>query len=457
MAARHKVLRSREREDPAQRAVRQEARLRRTLEWASYRLPAYAHLRGKIPAKGAVHFLRTLPIIDKNTLLGDRERVYPHGGQARLWWASGKTSGTTGTPLDVFRSYDSTLWEQVFMRQHWSWAGWLPGDRQAVLRGDLVVPVAQAAPPYWFHDRVGKQLLVSTRHVNANSVQAIAEAITEYQPVLLRAYPSAAYNLALLLRENHLQVHVRSVITGSEHLLPVQRQLIETTLNTRVFDFYGMAERVAFAMECEHGSLHVQPEYSFVEIVDEHGQPTDGPGYIVGTTFHNEVMPLVRYRLTDIAQWASELCPCGRTYPHLRSLTGKAEDQLFDVDCNAVNSSVVTFAFKGVTKIAKAQVAQVGVGSWLIRLVPFPGFGEEQQRLLLENFRVLVSDRITVSIALCDDIPGQKSGKYKWVSQEYYVGQRRLMPGQLLRSAIAPDDGGSRSPGTHARDESTMS
>jgi phenylacetate-CoA ligase len=425
VAARCEVLRSREREDPAQAALRQQARLRHTLECAANRLPAYAHLRGKVPASGVVDFLRTLPIVDKNTLLGDRERHYPNRGHARPWWASGKTSGTTGTPLDVFRSYNSTLWEQVFMRQHWSWAGWLPGDRQAVLRGDLVVPVAQAAPPYWFHDRVGEQLFLSTRHLKTNSVHAIAKAIMEYRPVLMRAYPSAVYNLALLLKENHLQVQVRSVITGSEHLLPVQRQLIETTLNARIFDFYGMAERVAFAMECEHGSLHVQPEYSFVEIVDEHGQPTDGPGYIVGTTFHNDVMPLVRYRLSDMAQWSDQPCPCGRTYPYLRSIGGKFEDQLFDRDCNAVNASVVTFAFKGVTKIAKAQVAQVGADSWVIRLVPFPGFGEAQQRLLLENFRALVSERIEVSIALCEDIPAQKSGKYKWVSQEYYVGERR--------------------------------
>ena len=439
VTARCEALRRRERLDPAQVAERQEALLRRTLTWAANRLPAYAHLRGKIPAKGAIHLLRTLPIIDKHALLADRERYYPNGGHAKPWWAVGKTSGTTGTPLDVFRSYDSTLWEQVFIRQHWAWAGWSPGERQAVLRGDLVVPVSRTSPPYWFHDRFGEQLFISTRHVNAANVHAIAEAINEYQPTQLRAYPSAVYNLAMLLKEHGLQVCVRAVVTSSELLLPMQRQLIESTMGTRIFDFYGMAERVAFATQCEHGSLHVHPEYSFVEILDERGEPTDGPGYIVGTTFHNGVMPLVRYRLNDVAQWAAEPCPCGRTHPHLRSLSGKIEDQLYDTDGNAVNSSVVTFAFKGVTKIAKAQVAQVGEGEWVIRLVPFSGFGEAQQKLLLDNFRSLVSERIQVRVAPCDDIPAQKSGKYKWVSQEYFVGERKPAPQRLLRSAQAAE------------------
>ncbi len=57
-------------------------------------------------------------------------------------------------------------------------------------------------------------------------------------------------------------------------------------------EYYGMAERVAYASECERGNLHVNTDYSYVEIVDDDGKPTSGDGYIVGTTFHNTVMPL---------------------------------------------------------------------------------------------------------------------------------------------------------------------
>ena len=45
--------------------------------------------------------------------------------------------------------------------------------------------------------------------------------------------------------------------------------------NARVFDFYSMAERVAYAAQCEHGRMHVNPEYGVLEIVDEHGRATD--------------------------------------------------------------------------------------------------------------------------------------------------------------------------------------
>ncbi|MED5619594.1 phenylacetate--CoA ligase family protein [Ideonella sp. BN130291] len=400
--------------------AQQETLLRRTLLCAAQRLPAYAHLRGEIPRRDLHDFVRTLPVIDKHTLLAERSRYYPNDGRCRPWHAVGKTSGTTGTPLEVFRSYDSTLWEQACCVQHWRWAGLQAGERQAVLRGDMVTPVDRSSPPYWVEDRLGRQLIVSTRHLLPQHVADIVSALQGYGAAQLRAYPSAAHTLATLVHEAGLQLRFRSVVTSSEILLPVQRELIEATFSAKVFDHYGMAERVAFAMECEHGRLHVHPLYSHVEVLDELGQPTDDAGSVVGTTYHNLAMPLVRYRLSDRARWRTDPCPCGRTYPGLELLGGKIEDQLYDTDGQPVSPSVVTFAFKGVPCIAKAQVAQVGRGRWVVRVVPQDGFSAAHSSLLLHNFRTLVSPRVEATVDLQNDIPLLASGKYKWVSQEFY-------------------------------------
>jgi phenylacetate-CoA ligase len=418
--SRARWLRSRERLPWESLRKEQERLLGRTLECAAARIPAYRHLSGRVPHDRPAALLRELPVIDKQVLLAERARHYPGAGRSRWWYSVGKTSGTTGTPLEVFRTYNSTLWEQACCRQHWDWAGWRRGERQVVLRGDMVVPVERDQPPYWFEDRFGRQLIVSTRHLSKRNIEAIVEAIQAYGAAQLRAYPSAAYTLATLVGEAGASLRFRSVITSSEILLPVQRQRIESTFGARVFDHYGMAERVAFGMECEHGRLHVHPEYSFVEILDDAGQPTDGVGYVVGTTLRNSAMPLIRYRLSDQAQWGRGTCPCGRSYPFFESVGGKYEDQLFDVEGEPVSPSVVTFAFKGVSHIAKAQVAQIARDRWAIRVVPSPQFGEGERDRLLNNFRTLVSNRVTTQVELLDDIPLQASGKYKWVSQEFY-------------------------------------
>lgn len=413
-----------EREPAALHRARQSDWLRHTLERAAAVIPAYAGLSGRIPRDGLHEFVRTLPLVDKALLRAERERFYPNGGRARAWWLTGKTSGTTGTPLEVFRSYDSALWEQAFHIQHWRWAGLAPRGRQVVLRGDLVVPVERRTPPFWLHDRIGHQLFVSTRHLDRNTLPDIAEAIRDFGATQLRAYPSAAAELARLAEEVGVPIRFDAVITGSEVLYPLQRDLVSRAFGARVFDFYGMAERVAFAAECEHGRMHVHPGYSLVEIVDEHGAPTDGEGSVVGTTFHNLAMPLLRYRLNDSARWGREPCPCGRTHPTIEALSGKVEERVFDLDGQAVSPSVITFAFKGVAHIERAQVAQVARDQWLLRIVPGAGFGEAEAEALLANFRKLVSNRLNVRIERVAAIPNLPSGKFKWVSQESAPAER---------------------------------
>ena len=166
-------LRAHEQDTPEQIAAAQEQFLRCTLQTAANHLPAYSHLKGRIPREGLREFLHTLPIVDKPTLIADRALYYPNQGRARPWYSIGRTSGSTGTPLDVFRNYDSTRWEQAFCTQHGMWTGWRPGQMQGVLRGDLVVPTSQDKPPYWLHDRAGRQLILSIRHLSKCSIHDV--------------------------------------------------------------------------------------------------------------------------------------------------------------------------------------------------------------------------------------------------------------------------------------------
>jgi phenylacetate-CoA ligase len=288
-----------------------------------------------------------------------------------------------------------------------------------VLRGDQVADPKRSRPPFWHWDRFGRQMFMSTRHLCEANAPAMLAALRGAGPAMLRAYPSTVVELARLSEKTGYRLQLPAVVTGSEPLYPVQRDVIERAFGCKVFDFYGMAERIAYAAQCAHGFYHVNPEYSYVEILDEAGRPTTGFGDLVGTTLHNHVMPLLRYRITDRARWIAGDCPCGRRYPRIELSSGKVEDQLFDLDGAPVSASIITFAFKGLSHIRKSQVAQVGRGQWVVRLVPEPGFGEADRAALLANFSKYISDRLEVSVQLVDDIPRQPSGKYKWVAQEW--------------------------------------
>lgn len=417
--ARTRGLLDRERLPWAALRARQAELLRESVEAARRHIPRYQSLPPAPAGEAIFAWLAThCAIVSKADLVGDRAGFYPNGGQRRPWWPAGKTSGTSGSPLEVFRSVNAVIWEEAFNLQFWAWAGYGLGDAQAVLRGDQVVPGSQSQPPYWMWDRFGRQLFLSTRHLTAGTVKDFAQAVRDSGAQFMRAYPSSSFELARLCEQQGLALPLRAVVTGSEPLYPVQREQLERAFGCRVFDFYGMAERIAYAAQCEHGHYHLNSEYSHVEIVDEQGLPTDEFGYVVGSTFHNAVMPLLRYRISDRARWVHGTCPCGRSYPRIELSSGKVEDQLFDREGNAVSASVITFAFKGLANIRKSQVAQVAEGRWEVRIVPDAGFGESDSQALLRNIEHYVSDKLEVSVRLVDDIALQPSGKFKWVAQE---------------------------------------
>ena len=235
----------------------------------------------------------------------------------------------------------------------------------------------------------------------------------------MQAYPSAAFDLALLLEKRDQALKIPFLYTSSEPLYRHQRDLIERRLAMKVMDFYGMAERVAFGTECEQGALHINSDYSHVEIVDERGQPTRGEGYVVGTTYHNLAMPLIRYRLTDRTRWLAETCACGRPFPQACAITGKFEDSVFGAQGQRISPSVITFIFKGLNHIQRSQVAQVGAGVWELRVVPMAGFGQAERDLLVRNLHAMVDPQLTASVVEVTDIPRTPAGKYRWIVNEH--------------------------------------
>lgn len=391
-----------------------------TVRAAIRRIPAYRGIKEADLHPGNVRdvLVEHFPVIGKSDLIGRPSDYYPRRSSPRPWTIIGRTSGTSGTPLEVFRSLDSVLWENAFVERHFRWSGYRPGMRRAYLRGDLIVPIDRTMPPYWFLNRYKNQMIVSSRHLREDCVDDIVDMLSRFAPYMMEAYPSTAYELALLLDKRNISLRIPYVYTGSEPVYPHQRELITARLGTCVMDHYGMAERIAYATECEHGSLHVNTDYSFVEIVDEDGKPTDGEGYVAGTTFHNGVMPLLRYRMSDRTRWRQTSCACGRTYPVIEPVTGKFEDTLFGSRGQRISPSVVTFAFKSLRGIKYSQVAQTGEGTWEIRVVPEASFSEGERNRLIENVKHLVDPGLHVTVREVAEIARTSAHKYRWIVNE---------------------------------------
>ena len=414
------ALQSNERLSPEALRARTDRLLFDTLTAAIRQIPRYRSIKPDFTVANVREVLtERFPIIDRHDLVDRPDEHYPKSGAKYPWTAVGRTSGTSGAPLMVYRSLDSVLWETAFIERHLRWTGYRPGMPRAYLRGDKVVPITKSRPPYWFYNRYNNQVVLSSRHLREPCVDALIGELERFAPFLMQAYPSTAYELALLLEKRNASLKIPYVFTSSEPLYPHQRQLIEARLGSQVMDHYGMAERVAYAGGCEHGNLHLNTDYSYVELVDDEGKPAEGEGYVVGTTFHNTVMPLVRYRVSDRTRWHMESCPCGRSYPVIEPVAGKFEDTLYGAHGQRISPSVVTFVFKPLRGIERSQVAQVGEAEWEVRVVPKAGYDQSQRDLLLKNIREYVDPEISVTIREVDDIARTSAHKYRWIVNEH--------------------------------------
>src|SRR3989442_6446474 len=114
----------------------------------------------------------------------------------------------------------------------------------------------------------------------------------------LKGYPPRGYIWARFLEARGEPLPLRHVVSSSETLLPIQRELMERVFQTKVLDYYGMSEAVLFAGECGQGEgCHLSAEIGVAEVVDESGVPSPAGchGRPLGTALVNRAMPLLRH------------------------------------------------------------------------------------------------------------------------------------------------------------------
>ena len=341
---------------------------------------------------------------------------------------TGHTSGTTGTPLTV--GYDAeTIWMTyaVFDR-HYRWTGCRMGsggDRVAVVRGNVIVPLDQKAPPFWRHNRRHNQLLLSSFHLSKANMPAYFEALLRFQPAVLDGYPSTLYLLAKFLQSRGEMFPLRAAVTSSETLYDFQREAIEERFACRVFDYYALAERAVFSGECDrHEGHHVSMEYGAVEVVDPSGQPVPRGtvGKLVGTTLHNRAMPLIRYATNDMTALREGVCSCGRGLELMEDVTTKAEDVLTLKDGRLISPSVLTHPFKPLDCIEGSQIVQTAHDVVVVRIVAGPTYTAESTQHLVRELTARLGDDVRIDVQLVDKLEASPNGKFKWVISRVPLG-----------------------------------
>lgn len=340
-----------------------------------------------------------LPILTKDMI---REHAVEMLTEPKWKMVKAKTSGTTGTPLQVFETWPSLWREQAYLYCYRKRCGFTMGrDTIISLRGHLSAHEQQL----WV--RASKTQYLSSYSINNSSTVEYHKIILKRQPKAIEGYPNTLFTLACNMEQHGLSCNIPLCFTSSECLLDYQRQKIEKIFNTKIFDWYGMTERTILLYELpDHSGYEEAPGYSIVEYY---------PDSIITTSLINSGFPLIRYKANDVIEKDKN----GK----IIKILGRASAHILGTDGTTYDSAGLTYVLHGDLPIKYAQFVQYPSGHIDFNVVPLPSF--KSKETLIQQLQRLIelkidSSRIDMSINIVDEsyIVYTQSGKFNFVVQK---------------------------------------
>jgi len=323
------------------------------------------------------------------------------------------TGGSTGVPVGFYLHKGvSRPKEQAFLEAQWRRAGYRPGMKLAVIRGQVTDP--KAAGKISFYDATRNWLMLSSYHLTEERLPEYLAAIERFRPDLLHAYPSAALQLAEYLEKagQAWRTKIRALLCGSERLNLPQKRLLERVFGCRVYRWYGHSERVVLAGEGRDSErFYFWPAYGHVEF----GEP-DAEGFreVIGTSFHNLVMPLIRYRTGDYVKLAED--GAGEfPWPAVTEIAGREQEFLVSRTGRRISLTAFNMHSDVFDDLYAVQFYQEEPGVAELRYVPGPGFRESRLEAIRKAVQMKLGDDFTFELRAVKETEKTPGGKHKWL------------------------------------------
>lgn len=307
-----------------------------------------------------------LPILTKDMLKAHGKELLTRSKRGLM---KNHTSGTTGTPLTVFQDWASVWREQAYFVCYRKRCGYNYGEPMVSLRGNL------GRSDISLKVHVSNTLFLSSYNINEHTAMTYYQLIKQHHAKAIEGYPSSLYNLALVLHDKGLECHIPVAFTSSETLHDYQRMLIEKVFNTQIYDHYGTTERTIRLEESfDHDGYFEDPGYGIEEYYDD---------YVISTSLINDVFPLIRYKTTDCIVPKQDCFPLHSYDATIESIEGRAASNIVGKDGTRYSDAALTFIFKDVSNVRKAQFIQNELGKVTLNIVPDRDFKQSEQNIIL--------------------------------------------------------------------------
>lgn len=406
---------------PAERiAALQLDRLRELLQDVGANVPYYRELFKQLnfaPANiTSVADLQQLPFLTKAVIRANTDAL-KHAKAQGL--ARFNTGGSSGEPLiffigtkrvshDVAAKWRATRWWDVDI-----------GDPEIVVWGSPIELGKQDHIKAVRDKLLRTQLLPAFEMSEAKLDQFIAT-IRAVKPRMLFGYPSALTHIAKHAAKRGVvmtDLGIKVAFVTSERLYDEQRSTIAQTFGCRVANGYGGRDAGFIAHECPAGNMHLTSDDIVVEIINADGQvqPAGVAGEIVVTHLSTNDFPFIRYRTGDIGVLGSSPCSCKRGLPLLQDIQGRSTDFVVAADGTVMHGLSLIYILRDLPGVQAFKVIQESRALTRVLLVADANFPPDALPKIISGFRQRLGAEVQVVVDRVDDIPAEKSGKFRYI------------------------------------------
>jgi phenylacetate-CoA ligase len=359
------------------------------------------------------------------------------------------TSGSTGEPFICFADQHQLEIRWASTMRSLEWTGFRFGDRCARLwhqtLGMTPLQLAREKLDAWFNNR----LFIPAFEMSDANISSFVRKLQMFKPVLIDGYAESFNFLAYYVKSHKLEgLNPKALVSSAQALPDDSREIIEKSFGCSVFDKYGSREFSGIAYECgAHDGHHIVAESYIVEILKDGVPAKPGElGEVVVTDLNNFCMPMIRYRVGDLAVAMNNIepCACGRGLPRIGKIEGRVQAIIFGTNGTYMPGTFFHHLFKDYDHIVRQyQVVQHEKGAIDLKVIKAKRFDEETFAGILTRLRQFLGEDMKINIEFVDHIAMVRTGKHQGVISKLKIDFQTL-PDNMVTTGVLVN---SESPG----------
>lgn len=238
------------------------------------------------------------------------------------------SSGSSGVQSFTYMTKEHTFFLRALQTHWWTWSGYKTGDNLLQFGISQKRTLLKKLKDIFYRCAYVKAFGLSELEL-----EAILFKISKKKRVFIAGYPSVINQLAKVAIKKNIDTDVFGVICFGDKLFDNYLKNIKQAFNSdcKVIDTYGCAEGLLMACKQDLDYYYIMSPHVYIEIVDDSGKAVEDGiiGNVLVTSLTNKSMPLIRYKLGDLAvKLPIDKDPSDKflNYPLLKKVIGRETD-----------------------------------------------------------------------------------------------------------------------------------